>query len=195
VVGFPSLDGVSGFHFGPTRLTRVQPIYLSLRFSGQRVGRATHLYDAVEPNDDQWSEEKDGSRSPEGKDLGLLGSIRAWFRTEDGQAEIQTYVTALTVALVLRFLVVEPRFIPSLSMYPTFEVGDQLAVEKISKRVKPLYRKEVVVFNPPQTFREVLEFGSNDPKAAAKKAREALIKRIVAVEVSLGFQNPLSCVY
>ena len=91
-------------------------------------------------------------------------------------------MTSLVVALVIRFLVIEPRYIPSLSMYPTFDVGDQLAVEKVTKRLRPFNRNEVVVFNPPQAFRDVLEGNLNAD--TSKKSREALIKRIVAVEVS-----------
>ena len=68
-------------------------------------------------------------------------------------------------------------------MYPTFEVGDQLAVEKVSKRLRPFHRNEVVVFNPPIAFRQVLEGELGSPETV-KKAREALIKRIVAVAVS-----------
>ena len=95
---------------------------------------------------------------------------------------MKTYLSSLAIALLLRFTIIEPRFIPSLSMYPTFEVGDQLAVEKVTKRIRPLERNEVVVFNPPIAFRQVLEGDFGDPNGA-KKAREALIKRIVAVEV------------
>jgi signal peptidase I len=69
-------------------------------------------------------------------------------------------------------LVVEPRYIPSLSMSPTFSVGDQLAVEKVTKRLRPPLRGEVVVFRPPPAFAEI---------AGERKGREALIKRIVAV--------------
>jgi signal peptidase I len=85
--------------------------------------------------------------------------------------------------LLLRLTIIEPRFIPSLSMYPTFQVGDQLAVEKVTKRLKPFYRQEVVVFNPPQTFRDILvdQYGQD-----ASRAKEALIKRIVAIEVRKG---------
>ena len=68
-------------------------------------------------------------------------------------------------------------------MYPTFEVGDQLAVEKVTKRIRPFQRNEVVVFNPPIAFRQVLE-GEFGIPVTVKKAREALIKRIVAVAVS-----------
>lgn len=125
--------------------------------------------------------EKEGNNEPEEK--GLLSSIRGWMRSEEGREDINTYVVSLTVALLLRFFIIEPRFIPSLSMYPTFEVGDQLAVEKVTKLIRPFERKEVVVFNPPLAFREALYGQVNvDSATASKKAREALIKRIVAVE-------------
>lgn len=123
----------------------------------------------------EWEEEEE-------EKVGLLESIRRWFRSDEGREEVETYVVSLAVALIIRFLVIEPRYIPSLSMYPTFEVGDQLAVEKVTKLVRPPNRNEVVVFNPPQTFRDIIE-GQFNGDASNKKAREALIKRIVAVEV------------
>ena len=121
----------------------------------------------------EWNDET--QESSEGG--GFFDSIRKWVRSEEGKEDIQTYFVSLFIALLLRFTIIEPRFIPSLSMYPTFDVGDQLAVEKVTKRIKPLYRNEVVVFNPPQTFRDIVE-GYGDKK----KGKEALIKRIVAVE-------------
>ena len=33
--------------------------------------------------------------------------------------------------LAIRLLIVEPRYIPSLSMFPSYEINDQLAVEKV----------------------------------------------------------------
>mmetsp|Transcript_29125 Transcript_29125/g.44027 ORF Transcript_29125/g.44027 Transcript_29125/m.44027 type:complete len:267 (-) Transcript_29125:1484-2284(-) len=125
--------------------------------------------------------EKQGNNGA--KEEGVLGSVRNWMRSEEGREDIKTYVVSLGVALLLRLLIIEPRYIPSLSMYPTFEIGDQLAVEKVTKLVRPFSRKEVVVFNPPSAFREALYGQINaDPAAVNKKAREALIKRIVAVE-------------
>lgn len=108
---------------------------------------------------------------------GILASIKSWFVSDEGKADVKTYFTSLFVALLIRFTIIEPRYIPSLSMYPTFDVGDQLAVEKVTKRLKPFYRNEVVVFDPPQSFRDIMENQYGDKS----KGKEALIKRIVAI--------------
>jgi signal peptidase I len=125
-----------------------------------------------------WSDDKDSAPVPQKDQGGLIDSFKKWLRSEEGKEDIKTYFISLFIALLIRFIIIEPRYIPSLSMYPTFEVGDQLAVEKVTKRIKPLYRNEVVVFNPPQAFRDIVEgqYGDSD------RSREALIKRIVAVE-------------
>jgi len=85
---------------------------------------------------------------------------------------LRDFIPTLAVCLVIRFFLVEPRYIPSLSMFPAFEVGDQLAVEKVSKRFAPMARDEVVVFKPPPAFFEL----SGKPQD-----NDALIKRIVAI--------------
>uniref|UniRef100_A0A7S2IA42 Mitochondrial inner membrane protease subunit n=1 Tax=Helicotheca tamesis TaxID=374047 RepID=A0A7S2IA42_9STRA len=122
-----------------------------------------------------------GGRNNNGGDdeENFLDIVRNWLRSDEGKEDIQTYVIALGTALILRLLIIEPRYIPSLSMYPTFDVGDQLAVEKVTKRIRPFNRNEIVVFNPPQNFRDIInsQYGGQN-----RKAREALIKRIVATE-------------
>jgi hypothetical protein len=112
----------------------------------------------------------------------FLGTFKRWIQSTEGQDDIKIYLSSLAIALLLRFTIIEPRYIPSLSMYPTFEVGDQLAVEKVTKRIKPFYRNEVVVFNPPETFRQIISdtYGRSDARS-----QEALIKRIVAIQVRL----------
>ena len=112
------------------------------------------------------------------EDENLFDSIKNWFGSDVGKQDIQTYSISLFVALLIRTTIIEPRYIPSLSMYPTFDIGDQLAVEKVSKRIRPMERNQVVVFNPPQNFRVIMDanYGAN-----SKKSKEALIKRIVAV--------------
>lgn len=135
-----------------------------------------HDDDSVELSmSSKWDEPStDGNKSEDG---GFLTSISNWFNSEEGREDVKTYFISLFIALLLRFTIIEPRYIPSLSMYPTFDVGDQLAVEKVTKRIKPFYRNEVVVFNPPETFREIVAGRYGD----VKKSKEALIKRIVAV--------------
>lgn len=126
-----------------------------------------------------WGDDDDKNKNSSNENF--IDTLRAWIRSEEGQEDVKTYTISLAIALILRLTIIEPRYIPSLSMYPTFDVGDQLAVEKVTKRIRPFNRNEVVVFNPPQTFRDIMV---NNYGGSNKKTKEALIKRIVAVEVS-----------
>jgi len=76
----------------------------------------------------------------------------------------------LAVALVLRWAVLEPRWIPSGSMLPTLQLQDRILVEKLRARLqRPLPNGSIVVFHAPP----VLVEAGYDPDAA-------LIKRVVA---------------
>ncbi len=90
---------------------------------------------------------------------------------DDEYDDLRTFSIAFAVALAIRTVVIEPRFIPSLSMYPTFDVGDQLLVEKVSKFVRTYEAGDIVVFEPPPALRE-----------RGYSKRDAFIKRIVARE-------------
>jgi signal peptidase I len=75
------------------------------------------------------------------------------------------------LALLLRWLVVEPRWIPSGSMLPTLQLQDRVLVEKLSPRFGAALRPgSIVVFHPPPP----LLAAGYDPDAA-------LIKRVVAL--------------
>ena len=50
---------------------------------------------------------------------------------------LKEFVPTFAFFLAIRIAIVEPRYIPSLSMYPSFEINDQLAVEKVTKWVRP----------------------------------------------------------
>lgn len=121
----------------------------------------------------------DNNNNDDDEGENFFDSIKGYFQSEEGADDIKTYTVSLAIALFLRFTIVEPRYIPSLSMFPTFDIGDQLAVEKVTKRIRPFHRNEVVVFNPPDSFRQIIEdnYGGSN-----KKSKEALIKRIVAIE-------------
>ena len=187
VVGF--VGWASAFQTARTSSTysvRTQsPLSVSSSLSHKKCLRtrsSSRLFESSEGGESsQWDEEaSEGSPSKKEKNGGFLNPLQRWFNSEEGQEDIKIYLYSLAIALLLRFLIIEPRFIPSLSMYPTFEVGDQLAVEKVTKRIKPFYRNEVVVFNPPAAFREIMtgQYGQSDARS-----KEALIKRIVAIEV------------
>jgi signal peptidase I len=77
----------------------------------------------------------------------------------------------VAVALLLRWQVMEPRWIPSGSMLPTLQLEDRILVEKLRPRLAPaLPLGTIVVFRPP------------DPLlAAGYDPRAALIKRVVGV--------------
>ncbi len=78
-------------------------------------------------------------------------------------------VAWVAVALLLRWGVIEPRWIPSGSMLPTLQLQDRILVEKLRPKLQvPLEIGTVVVFRSP----EVLVAAGYDPKAA-------LIKRVV----------------
>ncbi|NJK60204.1 MAG: signal peptidase I [Oscillatoriales cyanobacterium SM2_1_8] len=62
---------------------------------------------------------------------------------------VPTLVAAIALALGVRWLIAEPRYIPSSSMEPTLQINDRLIVEKITYRFRLPERGEVVVFYPP----------------------------------------------
>jgi signal peptidase I len=77
----------------------------------------------------------------------------------------------VVLALLLRWAVVEPRWIPSGSMLPTLQLQDRILVEKLTPRFgSGVHTGSIVVFHPPARLQEA----GYDP-------RSALIKRVVAV--------------
>ena len=104
-------------------------------------------------------------------------ALRAeWERLRAGEGEayefLQEFLPTFAFFLAIRLLIIEPRYIPSLSMYPTFNVDDQLMVEKVTKWYRAPERRDVVVFDPPPIFWDLT---SRVPDG------EAVIKRVVAV--------------
>ena len=82
-----------------------------------------------------------------------------------------TVLITFAVSLAFRATIAEPRFIPSLSMYPTFDIGDRLIAEKITYRFKhDPFPGDVIIFHPPKT-----------PKTSTALTKEVFIKRVVAV--------------
>ncbi|WP_320674410.1 signal peptidase I [Prochlorococcus sp. MIT 1341] len=81
----------------------------------------------------------------------------------------------LVIALIVRWQILEPRWIPSGSMLPTLQIQDRILVEKITPRIyrrrnKSLKIGSVVVFHPPARLLE-----------AGYDKNSALIKRVVGL--------------
>ena len=81
----------------------------------------------------------------------------------------------IIIALIIRWQVIEPRWIPSGSMLPTLQIQDKILVEKLtpkltSKSNLSKFKNKIIVFNVPDKLIE-----------AGYESNIALIKRVIAV--------------
>ena len=95
--------------------------------------------------------------------------------TDQNKGFWRSLILWAVLALLLRWYVLEPRWIPSGSMLPTLQLQDRILVEKVRPRVqriqhRHLHRNDVVVFEPPEAL-----------IASGYDANAALIKRLVGL--------------
>jgi signal peptidase I len=85
---------------------------------------------------------------------------------------IQILAIALSLALLIRIFVAEPRYIPSDSMLPTLQVGDRLVIEKLSYRFHRPKTGDIIVFEPPESLQKQLQLQGYGKD-------QAFIKRVI----------------
>jgi signal peptidase I len=56
---------------------------------------------------------------------------------------------AIVIVVVLRAFVVQPFYIPSASMEPQLQVNDKILVSRLSYRLHPIHRGDLIVFDEP----------------------------------------------
>ena len=81
----------------------------------------------------------------------------------------------IAIALIIRWQVLEPRWIPSGSMLPTLQIQDKILVEKVTPKITSKsnlskFRNKIIVFNVPEQLIK-----------AGYETDTALIKRVIGV--------------
>ena len=81
----------------------------------------------------------------------------------------------IVIALIIRWQVIEPRWIPSGSMLPTLQIQDKILVEKLTPKITSKsnlskLKNKIIVFNVPEQLIQ-----------AGYESDIALIKRVIGV--------------
>ena len=89
--------------------------------------------------------------------------------------DLKNLLIWIAIALIIRWQVLEPRWIPSGSMLPTLQINDKILVEKVTPKITSKsnlskFRNNIIVFNVPEQLIK-----------AGYETNTALIKRVIGV--------------
>ncbi len=89
--------------------------------------------------------------------------------------DVKTLFIWIIISLIIRWQVIEPRWIPSGSMLPTLQIQDKILVEKLTPKITSKsnlskLKNKIIVFNVPEQLIE-----------AGYESDIALIKRVIGI--------------
>lgn len=89
--------------------------------------------------------------------------------------DFKNLIIWIIIALIIRWQVIEPRWIPSGSMLPTLEIKDKILVEKLSPKLNlsknlSKLKDQIIVFNAPEILID-----------SGYQSDTALIKRVIGI--------------
>ncbi len=89
--------------------------------------------------------------------------------------DLKNLLSWIAIALIIRWQVLEPRWIPSGSMLPTLQIQDKILVEKVTPKITSnsnlsKFRNKIIVFNVPEQLIK-----------AGYETDTALIKRVIGI--------------
>jgi signal peptidase I len=97
------------------------------------------------------------NEAPGGTDTAILpdDATRRRRRRQSGTKKAIEWVVligaALVIALLIKTFLFQAFYIPSESMYPTLKTHDRVLVNKLSYKLHPVHRGDIVVFEKPKT--------------------------------------------
>jgi signal peptidase I len=112
----------------------------------------------------------------------LIEKYRKFKETSIGEI-VDTIIFVLVMVIIIRFFIVDIRWIPSGSMKPTLIEGDRIAVERISRFFTTPKRGDIMVFYPPSTHL------SRKPLPLLSRLTGILCKDVAYIKRVVGLPN------
>ena len=93
--------------------------------------------------------------------------------------DLKNLLIWISIALIIRWQVIEPRWIPSGSMLPTLQIQDKILVEKITPKITSKsklskLKNQIVVFNVPE---QLINAGYEADTALIKRFKSCKLLR------------------
>jgi signal peptidase I len=121
------------------------------------------------------------------------GSVQGHRGSTDGAGLVRSLleipvvlVLAVLIVVVLRAALVQPYYIPSPSMVPQLKVDDKILVSRLSYRLHPIHRGDLVVFSEPPGVHLAGGSGSGVLDSVGKELglvprTDVLVKRVIGL--------------